>query len=133
MLFSYYTIGQRIKELRVARNMSQALLSEKVDLSPTYISYIESGMKCMSLETLLKIANALDVTADTILADCFDNHASISKHEFIDIMDDCSKRNNTTCLNTCNKPMVNSIYPQLFTICHRSYKRNVRNQKSNCP
>lgn len=100
MLFSYYTIGQRIKELRIARNMSQSLLSERVGLSPTYISYIESGVKCMSLETLLGIANALDVTADTILADCFDNHASISKHEFIDIMDDCTLYESRVVLDT---------------------------------
>ncbi len=113
MLFSYYTIGQRIKELRVARNMSQSLLSEKVDLSPTYISYIESGMKCMSLETLLKIANALDVTADTIFADCFDNHASISKYEFIDIMDDCSLYESRVVLDTA-KAVKNSMRSNRF-------------------
>ena len=54
----------------------------------------------MSLETLLGIANALDVTADTILADCFDNHASISKHEFIDIMDDCTLYESRVVLDT---------------------------------
>ena len=90
MLFSYYTIGQRIKELRIARNMSQALLSEKVGLSPTYISYIESGVKCMSLETLVDIANALDVSADYILADCINTHENVCENEFAEQIKECT-------------------------------------------
>lgn len=91
MVFNYLTIGQRVKAIRQELKMSQFALAEKADLSPNYISYIESGQKCMSLESLIRIANAFHVTADAILADCFDNHFVISKCEFEKVIDDCSR------------------------------------------
>ncbi len=63
------SIGQKIKALRVKRGMSQSDLSELIDKSPTYISYIENGVKSMSLETFVSIANALGCSADELLAD----------------------------------------------------------------
>ena len=67
-MINYYTIGQRVKEARKKKHLSQADLAEAVEKSTSYISYMETGLKCMSLETLVDIANALDVSADYILA-----------------------------------------------------------------
>lgn len=64
--------------------------SSSTDLSVTYISLIENGAKCMSLETLIKIANALNVTADTILSDCFTNHICVSQSEYNQLFADCN-------------------------------------------
>ena len=66
-MINYYTIGQRVKEARKKKHLSQADLAEAVEKSTSYISYMETGLKCMSLETLVDIANALDVSADYIL------------------------------------------------------------------
>ena len=63
-MINYYTIGQRVKEARKKKHLSQADLAEAVEKSTSYISYMETGLKCMSLETLVDIANALDVSAD---------------------------------------------------------------------
>lgn len=90
MLFSYETIGQRIKEIRKKKNLSQETLAEKTDLSTTYISLIENGVKCMSLETLVKVANALGVTADVLLSDCFENHILVSQTECTKLFEDCT-------------------------------------------
>ena len=60
-------IGLRIKELRRTRNMSQDTLSEKVGISSKYLSSIERGKENPTLDTLLKLATALNVT----LADMF--------------------------------------------------------------
>ncbi|MCM1494489.1 MAG: helix-turn-helix transcriptional regulator [Bacteroides sp.] len=62
-------IGKRIKEKRLERSWSQENLSEKVGLSPVYIGMIERGEKQPKLETFIRIANALNVSADEILAD----------------------------------------------------------------
>ena len=45
MSLNYIAIGQRIKLLRSKQRMSQSVLSEMIDKTPTYISYIENGVK----------------------------------------------------------------------------------------
>lgn len=54
-------LGARIKELRKARGLSQDQLSEKVNIDPKHLSRIEVGKSYPSLNTLEKIAKALNV------------------------------------------------------------------------
>ena len=61
-------IGLRIKEIRKRRGITQAQLAEMTDLSVPYVSYIENGKKKISLETLIRTCNALEVTLDDLLA-----------------------------------------------------------------
>ena len=43
-------LGENIKKYRLAKNFSQELLAEKVDLSREYIVRIEKGQKYISLK-----------------------------------------------------------------------------------
>ncbi|OGV99822.1 MAG: transcriptional regulator [Nitrospinae bacterium RIFCSPLOWO2_02_FULL_39_110] len=54
-------LGGRIKELRRLRRLSQEELSEKVEIDPKHLSRIEVGRGFPSLDTLEKMANALNV------------------------------------------------------------------------
>lgn len=54
-------IGQAVRFYRRKKGISQYKLAELTELSPSYISEIETGKKTPSLETLLEIAKALDV------------------------------------------------------------------------
>lgn len=65
-------IGSRIKVARERKHLTQEDLAAIVDLSPTHISVIERGVKPPKLVTLVAIANALDVSADTLLQDVVD-------------------------------------------------------------
>lgn len=65
-------VGNRIKEVREKRNLTQEELADKVDLSPTHISVIERGLKVPKLDNFVAIANALDVSADELLFDVVD-------------------------------------------------------------
>lgn len=56
-----YTIGQRIKKYRNQKNLSQEQLSELADCHPTYIGQLERGEKNATLETIQKIALALNI------------------------------------------------------------------------
>lgn len=89
-MINYYTIGQRVKEARKKKHLSQADLAEAVEKSTSYISYMETGLKCMSLETLVGIANALDVSADYILADCINTHENVCENEFAEQIKECT-------------------------------------------
>ncbi|OPY66755.1 MAG: HTH-type transcriptional regulator SinR [Syntrophorhabdaceae bacterium PtaU1.Bin034] len=52
-------IGNRIKTLRQARGISQEKLAEKTSLNTKYISSIERGKANPTLDTFIKIADAL--------------------------------------------------------------------------
>ncbi|HEY7517424.1 MAG TPA: cupin domain-containing protein [Methylomirabilota bacterium] len=54
-------LGERIKALRLERELQQRQLAEKAELTPSMVSQIESGRLTPSLHTLGKIAAALSV------------------------------------------------------------------------
>lgn len=61
--------GQVIQRTRKKRGWTQEQLAEKTDVSPNSISRIERGMLVPALSTLIDICNALEIGADSILAD----------------------------------------------------------------
>ena len=75
-----YLLGRRIHDLRVARKIKQEKLAEIVDKSTEHISFIERGERSPSLELLIDISNALQVSVSYLLdieADKGDNTAII--------------------------------------------------------
>lgn len=62
-------VGQRIKMAREAKGLTQEDLTAMVELSPTHVSVIERGLKAAKLDTFVAIANALEVSADSLLID----------------------------------------------------------------
>ena len=54
-------IGRRIKEARQGKGLSQEALSEKIGMSAKYLSSIERGKENPTLDTLIKLADALEV------------------------------------------------------------------------
>lgn len=53
--------GLHLKQLRLARGLSQEQLGLIAELDRTYISGIERGVRNVSLANIFKIAKALDV------------------------------------------------------------------------
>ena len=90
MQLNYYVLGQRIQKIRKNKRISQAVLSTMIDKSSGYISYLECGTKVMSLETFVSIANALEVSTDTLLNRQLAVATEISNSEAQRIFADCS-------------------------------------------
>ena len=67
MEIDYKAIGERIKSHRNRRKITQEELSEMVSISPGYLSRLELGKKKASLETLIRICRALNITMDSLL------------------------------------------------------------------
>ena len=63
------TIGINIRKYRKQKGMRQEQLAEAAHLSTNYIGMIERGEKLPALDTFLRIADALEVSADMLLAD----------------------------------------------------------------
>jgi transcriptional regulator with XRE-family HTH domain len=62
-------IGERIAKLRKAKNLSQQQFSYDAEIERSYLTHVEKGRKNISVETLLKITKALDIS----LKDFFDS------------------------------------------------------------
>jgi transcriptional regulator with XRE-family HTH domain len=54
-------VGQNIRLFRRAKGITQEVLAEMVDVSGSYIGYLERGKKSPSLDLLVKIADVLSV------------------------------------------------------------------------
>ena len=67
MDLDYKQIGQRIARCRKKAGLTQAALSEMVDISPTYMSSIERAVSIPSTEVIMRLAIALDTTPDEFL------------------------------------------------------------------
>lgn len=60
-------IGERIKELRIERELSQKQLADKIGVATNTISQYESGKSKTSIEVLANLAVELDTTTDYLL------------------------------------------------------------------
>ena len=65
----YKVLGQRIKECRKNRGLTQEQLAESAELSANFIAKIESSSSTISLLTLVKLANILNSSIDYLLCD----------------------------------------------------------------
>lgn len=54
-------LGQRIRDLRSEQHMSQEELSFKAGISPAHLGQIERALKNPTIDTVTKIATALDI------------------------------------------------------------------------
>lgn len=66
-IMNYETLGQRIRKYRKQKKYTLEQLAERLDVSTTFIGQIERATGKPSLETLVKIANALEVSTDALL------------------------------------------------------------------
>jgi transcriptional regulator with XRE-family HTH domain len=60
-------LGQNLKQLRERRGLTQAELGTRASMSAASVSHFETGQRQPSLESLVKLADALEVSVDTLL------------------------------------------------------------------
>lgn len=89
-LETYKRIGNRIRELRISRSMSQSELAEKAYISLPHVSEIENGKTKLKLSTFVYIAEALQVSADDLLRLNIPEVNEIYQGEFNDLLSDCT-------------------------------------------
>ena len=65
----YIALGKRIRKERIARKWTQAYLATAVNLSVSFLGHIERGSRKASMETVVAIANTLQVSLESLLAD----------------------------------------------------------------
>lgn len=84
-------VGNRIKNKRKEKGISQGQLAERAGVSLPYISDIENGKKNISINVLVAISESLDVTPNYLLGIEEKNVDGISE-ELDSIFSNCSEQ-----------------------------------------
>ena len=71
------TIGKNIRKYRLMKKFRQEDLAEKAGLTTNYIGMVERGEKIPSLETFIKILNALEVSSAMVRADVLETGSTV--------------------------------------------------------
>lgn len=90
MNLDYTLIGSRVNDLRKSQGISQERLAELADLSTTFISHIERSNKKPSLGALIRLASALGVTVDFLLAGNQPSDRNAYMPDVENLLSDCS-------------------------------------------
>ena len=88
--FDYVVVGERIRAIRVAKGMSQADLAFAAHIATSNVSDIENGKTKMWLATFVKIVEALQVSADSILRPDVPEVNILYQKEYAQLLADCT-------------------------------------------
>ena len=90
MALDSIAIGGRIKLYRTKKQLSQEDLGNEIGVTRKHLSKIEIGERAPTLDLLILIANALDVSADDLLVDNLTHTSSSVGKELHTILQDCT-------------------------------------------
>ncbi len=74
-------IGQRIKEIRTEKNLTQEAIAFKAEIDRTFMNHVENGKRNLSVETLEKIiCNGLEISFQEFFeADVFNGKRRVKR------------------------------------------------------
>jgi len=82
-------LGERIREARKNKGITQLDLAEKVQISASYMSDIEMGKTNFGVETLMRISEELQVSTDWLIRAAVPEVSAIYHEELYNVMKDC--------------------------------------------
>lgn len=83
-------LGSTIRKLRKDRGLTQEVLAEMCERHPVYISELERGKKNPSMDSLLRICGALEITPGGLMDLAFltdSEDSEVIKKQFIRLID----------------------------------------------
>ncbi len=92
MEIDYTQLANRLKKLRKVKGYTQAQLAEKADLTNNYISNIETSHSIPSLETVVKICNALQITPNDLIVGSVETTQEYLQLEFSEKFSKCTAK-----------------------------------------
>lgn len=92
-------IGKIFQEYRIKNNLTQNQVSELTGLEPRHISQIERGLSKGSIDTLIKLCNAYQITPDIVLYDLLNDKIKSSISIYDEKFKKLSKKDKETILH----------------------------------
>ena len=65
----YKKLGMRVRQQRVLCQLTQEQLARQVGISTSFVGHIERGEKKASIETVVALCNAMDISPSVLLQD----------------------------------------------------------------
>ncbi|MBR3720197.1 MAG: helix-turn-helix transcriptional regulator [Clostridia bacterium] len=90
MASDFTIIGQRIKNARLKKNMTQYSLAKQLGVSVAFLSRIESGTSHINLKRLSQICDILDTTEGEILNGTANSSQRYLVSDFNELLKNCS-------------------------------------------
>lgn len=82
----YKELGKRIRAERRKQDLTQEKLAEMADISDSFMGHIERGGRTLSIETLAKLANALNLSIEYIICGEFNYQPDMLPAEITDVL-----------------------------------------------
>ena len=79
MQFDYAAVGIVVKRLRIKKGLSQEVVSGLAGIARTHLTMIENGTKKPNLETLWRIAQALDIATSELIRQVEEDRIALSE------------------------------------------------------
>lgn len=89
MALDYNIIGERIKQARLNKKLTQEKLSEKMDISVAFLSRLERGNSFINLKRLNQICEILEIPEGEILNGTSPNSTSYLNKDLSDLLKNC--------------------------------------------
>ncbi len=95
----YKELGKRIRAERRKKDLTQEKLAEMANISDSFMGHIERGGRTLSIETLAKLANALNLSIEYIICGEFNYQPYMLPAEILDALNRMSSNQRKVFLN----------------------------------
>ena len=102
MAVDFKIIGNRIKQARKQKGLTQDHLAEKLFVSVGYISNIERGTTKINLTTLSDIADILECDASDLISQTSKGNKNYLVSEIIDLINSLNEKEKNTLFQLLN-------------------------------
>lgn len=99
----YASIGKRIRYYRLQMDLSQEEFASRIPVSRTYLSYLETGVRRVGLESLVRIANELGVSIEVLLEDSLEETNNSGNTLLLKSLLDCSPQETAIVMRSMNE------------------------------
>lgn len=90
-MIDYASIGAKVKQIRIKKDITQEQLAEAVGVGVTHISHLETGAGTVSLKVFIAIVNHLGCSADDLLYKEITTARPLVDHWLADLVADCDQ------------------------------------------
>lgn len=82
-------IGNKLKSIRQSKGLTQEYIANMANVNTSHISNIENNRVKISLQTLVYVCKALDVTIDFVLSNEYNLSDTVLDNEIIKELETC--------------------------------------------
>ena len=93
----YMDIGKKIKDLRIAKSLTQEELADRAELTKGFISQLENNLTSQSIATLIDILQCLGTDLKNFFDNDEDNQVVFSKEDYFE-KEDAELKNMIQCI-----------------------------------